>query len=106
MVMSDFGDSEGRGIVELPTTKSLSPRETYVPATVMAGALVVRVAPAMATPFESRVASGPAVVMTVAGDGDGPGANIIVLDPICSLDWPRDTIVPSILLAGSLGFRV
>lgn len=55
--MSGFGDSEGRGIVELSITKPLSPRETYVPATVMAGALVVRVASAMATSFESKVVS-------------------------------------------------
>ena len=66
MVMMDFGGGEGRGIVELPITRPLGPRDIGVPCAVMAGAFMVRIAPAIATPFESRVASRPAAVMTGA----------------------------------------
>ena len=104
--MLGFGGGEGILIGELPTTSPLSPRDIRVPVTVIAGAFEVRVAPAMATPLESKVTKWPAAFMTSAGKGDASGVNAIVLDPIRNLELPRDTIVPSMLMAGSLGLSV
>lgn len=55
------GDEAGRGIVLLPTTRAVGPREMRVPETVIAGAPGVRVEPAiMTTPGGQEVMVGEA----------------------------------------------
>jgi len=93
----------GRGIVDVPTTRPLFPREIGVPEIVMAGAFGVRVVPAIATPFGRIVAGCPAAVMTGAGVRAGRGTiDVPTTRPL----FPREIGVSEIVMAGAFGVRV
>lgn len=80
----------GRGIVDVPITRPLGPRDIAVPLTVMAGALGVNVVPAIATPFERTVADWPAAVIIREAAVDGAWrANAMLLVPMCSTEESR-----------------
>jgi len=65
-VIIGAGVRGGRGTVDVPTIKSLFPREMGVPEIVMAGAFGLKVVLAITTPFETTVKGCPAAVITGA----------------------------------------
>ena len=62
----------------------------------MPGALAVRVVPATTVPLGRRVSRWPLAVVMIAGNGGMGGEMGMVLEPMCSAEESRETMVLSI----------
>ena len=101
MVLGDGKmDRKGRGYELEPMMMSEAAREMGVPETVIPGPLGERVDPAMATPPDVAVKTWPPMVNVCSELGVKGVGRAKVLEPMMTLEGPREIEVPDIVTPG------